>query len=343
MMNIRPVFNAFSSRQLALSQKALNIKILPLVPLILTGGALIYNQGLVQRTGKANNQTNWKWILGEGLIGQTLAQYTTGIYPLLGVVLTTYRAGKESNAFNKIQAALQTSITLGMGWLGVHLFGAGTDALREYDDQVILTHLDTTPELAPWINNTLNTHADADHKKVGEQLKQLQDNLSKKFNLPKHEWQQHEALQKVIEEQKSTINTLVQKTGSHFSLPEAEATKKGVIRLLNTISHADHGLTRFSRALNPTCGYILFGLLLGKPIANAISQQVNRYFNAHPSLTARALTPVTAIDNSPLLQSNFLGDASGLLGNPFTPSKPHVKETLGPSITWPEVSDDPLQ
>jgi hypothetical protein len=97
------VQNAVLSHQRELTDTAVGIRMWPMIPLLLAGGAILYNQGGQSTPGRHGDPDAWKRILTEALLGHFLAQNTAGMYPLLGLVLAAYRGGTADTPLEKIK------------------------------------------------------------------------------------------------------------------------------------------------------------------------------------------------------------------------------------------------
>src|SRR5690606_29298042 len=134
LQNTGGVVQRAITSQRASSGKAIELSFRPLIPLILAGSALMYNQGQEMQKPGGGERNAWLTLLAESSLGTFILEKTSGVYPLLGIGLGAYRAGQQPNALTQIQAVVKTAIHLAMGYVGVNVFKGMSEMERQMDD-----------------------------------------------------------------------------------------------------------------------------------------------------------------------------------------------------------------
>jgi hypothetical protein len=318
---------AIASHRAEVAQSAVAINLWPMLPLLLAGGAMIYNQGHQSKDFRGGDANAWKRVSTEAVIGHWLVENTIGVYPLMGIALSAFRAGKAPTLPEKLHAISSTAITLGMGWLGVQTFSNFSKSAREIDDQKILNGLNQDA-LKSQIRSLVH-HSDPQQQALGKTLQQLQEKLTRKSKLPKNNWEARKQLRQDASHLKADIVSLSEQQAERLQKTLKTPGHAHFQKLLQRIEASDSGFTKFLRYTNPLCGYIIMGLLLGAPAARWVNGKLDAYLaTRYPKFTERKFNQSSPSSENAILQTNILSRGS----NSASPGLP------GPTINWP---DDP--
>jgi len=338
----RAMYGSLNARQLN-ARAAVSVPLVPMLPLIVAGGAMLYHQGNEATKPNGGDKNAWLNILLESAIGTWVLKNTTGLYPLFGLGLAAYRSGQKHTAQEKVQAMVNTGICMLLGWAGVHLFESFAEAGRANDDHIIKNALKGEgkheAKFKKWVDTHLTNLATSneDAKGLKDALAELgttykdQDALYAKTGKygGKPEWEVLEPFRNKIMELKSNIAERVEKIGAElFSTVEYE-NKSAVRAALAKIEDSQSSFTRFNRAMNPIYGYIITGLVIGTPLAKWISSKIGE---KRPDLKTKQFhANVFPHENRIINYTVGSGGHGGGHGaNHFM--------APGPAIVWPEAN-----
>ena len=259
--------------------KMVKVRLKPLLPLIFAISALAFNEG--QRKSRADAVhgeigSSWQNIIAESVIGYMLLRHTAGVYPLLGLGLSIYRASRENNALDQIKAVINTVVPMGMGFIGANLLDP--DMMENMENQKIRKMLelegDEGNNLRKWLSG-LKTHADDGVKQMGhdfdtlkkqliDQIPQAGDQKNSKILL--------KALREQIGETKGKLAEQIEHVGG-LALESAEKhdVQGAAKQLLHHIAEGQSTLIKFTRNINPICCFMFAAFWIGKEMANWIN------------------------------------------------------------------------
>lgn len=273
--------------------KAIEISFRPLLPLILAGAGLLYNQGRETAKGREGEHQAWLRILAESTLAYAVLANTSGLYPLAGIALACYRAGQQNNRLDAIKAYVNTAITMTMGYAGVKLFKLMANADAGIDNEMILNALKPqdgklggdSHKVQGWLNQLVG-HEDESVRTLGRNLQDLSDELGKNVDNIKAS-KKHGNSPAVLEEAERIGERLKQlkteatenfaKVKKQALQPlESESQRKMATNLMSHIEYSQSGLVKGLRAMNPIFGYIIAGLMVGTPVAAFVNRQIEK-------------------------------------------------------------------
>lgn len=278
------------------SAKAIELSFRPLLPLILAGSGLLYNQGRETLKGPQSENNAWLRVLGESSLAYLVLANTTGLYPLFGIALAAYRAGKEQSGLGQVKALVNTAVTLSMGYAGVNLFKLMSKVDGRIDDEMLLKAMSAKDKptkdqelIQSWLNK-LSAHDDENVRGLGNSLKELGGELQKNAdNINSAKQGKTDALmeasQAITERLKSLKSevferfTQVEKTA--LQVLEGDANRRVAKNLMSNVRYSQSGFVKGLRAMNPVLGYMIVGLMVGTPIAGLINRFIGKRY---PSL-----------------------------------------------------------
>jgi hypothetical protein len=291
-------------RQQIAFQPESRVPMAAMIPLVLTGAVLLYNQGIQKSAvehGRGGDPKVWKRVLLEAGLGDWLAGTVGGAYTLLGITLGAFRAGQEDTLPGKLHAIVNTGTTLFLGWLGVNLFSGMAMAAQELDDHNILKSLNHA-RLKPWIDNGLR----GDHPELAAALNDLRDTITQKVEGKPSDPDRRHLLARLRERKIAIIDDLEALAGT-LRLPDDATLQREWRHLTGWIAYSGSMFTRFRRYVNPMCGYILMGLLLGAPLARLVNRRLDALLDQRaPGLKTRQFTQPVFPENNAVLQPALL-------------------------------------
>ncbi len=312
-------------------EKAIELKALPLLPLILATSVILYHKGMQAQKAKPGGSR--RMLLESGL-SYAVVEGTRGVYPLWGLGLAAYRAGRKKTALEALQVGVNTAVTLVMGYLGLLMFKGMTNASLEFENNLFSRHL-KHEGIQGWMQR-LSQHPDTEVQKLGNTLLELHKGLQAQNRLyqkgMKPHWKEMQPLLKQVAELKTEAQSQLSTVSDALIRPKGLTTPKLYMALKELLSESQRGYIKISRVLNPLCGYVLVGLMAGSGLAAYLNKQLaNRY----PQLKKFKTQPVFSEDisllPSPGTAKSFLAPSGGNHGG-----------LSGPSLFIPSISDKPM-
>ncbi len=339
--------------------KAIELNFRPLIPLILAGSGLIYNQGR-ENNKKDGDPTTWLKVLAESGAAYTVLANTSGVYPLAGIALAAYRAGKEPNALEQVKACVNTVVTMSMGYLGVKVFKTMSNADVALDNEMLLKALNPGEHptgdrqiVQSWLQK-LTGHSDPKLKTLGGILSDLGNTLEengRNLDLLKSEGKTDAVLEasQRITERLSTLKTQVAETFGQLEKPaleqlENESSRKIIKNLMSSVNYSQSAFIKGIRAMNPIFGYILSGLMLGTPIAFGINSWLDRRY---PQLKEKKLNKSILPSEHRILNGNNPQQTQdkafkrlGIDVNAPGPTPVKVGKSQQTAVFWPGMNNN---
>lgn len=284
-------------------QPEVGVPVIHMLPIISTLAILLYSQGedknIKARSG-ASNQT-WQRVGLEAGLGHWLADNIGGAYRLLFVLLGAFRAGKEDSTLGKIHALVNTGTTLFLGWLGVNLFAGMAAASLAFEEHNVLSRLNHR-DLKRWINTDLRSK----HPELTETLNDLRQRLTEKMANKDTKTRPDAARESELSSLKTTIVAQWNTLGKHLPQPRGASGPEWE-QLQSWLRFSDSSFTRFRRYVNPMCGYILTGLLLGAPLARWLNSTIDSNVDKRaPNLKTRDFNKAVLPTSNAVLQPGIL-------------------------------------
>ncbi|WP_303672942.1 hypothetical protein [Vampirovibrio chlorellavorus] len=344
------------------TSKAIEISFRPLMPLIVAGSGLLYNQGRESLKGSGQESNAWLRILGESTLAYGVLANTTGLYPLLGIALAAYRAGKEETGLGQVKALVNTATTLTMGYAGVKLFKLMAKVDGRIDNEILYKSLgrreESTPErqvIQEWLEK-LSGHGDEKVRGFGATLKDLAQELDKNVDVLarlKSEGRTDAVLQDsrgVLEKLKHLKEQAYQQF-THLEQDalkplQGEANRRIAKNLMSNIRYSQSGFVKGLRALNPVLGYVISGLMIGAPVAALINRFIEKRY---PELQQKRLKKSILPPEHRIWSGggrHYAGDSWIKDPNPEINIGPTLINTgnAQPAIFWPGMNNNrPLQ
>ena len=320
--------------------KFVRVSLKPLVPLILASSALVYHEGQQAKLAQQSNQpyrNSWQSIVAESALGCMLLKYTSGIYPLMGLGVAIYRASKQDNALDQLKAAINTGVTMGMGFLGANALDS--TLLERLENGKIRDIFEANPDqgkhLHDWIEK-LKGHSEEPLQHMGEQLAQLKHQLTEELpNLEKDK-----ADRSVIQAMRDTIGETKSQLGDKIleykgaALAEApEHAQDAAQNLLRRLAESQGAVTKLTRAINPVCSFMAAAFLLGTPLSNWIN---GRLEHRRPDLKQKQMKQVLFPESQRILKRPEHSGVSSHGGHSYGVMS-------GPYVNCPDASDKPMQ
>lgn len=326
------------------SNKALALDFRPLLPMIIAGSALLYNQGQEANKPGGGEGNAWLRLLTESGLAYLLLENTTGVYPLLGVGLAAYRAGQQTTALDQIKAVINTAATMFLGSLGVTFFKGMSNTASQMDDEAILRRLhDRTALGAPAGTHIQDWLAHLDHQarddywqddtkqafqELHHHLQQLKEKLGRLYPnwlrgvdpaappgrpiAPDSE-EYHQLANEILHAKTEAMKKfdMLGKwafDGEGASHRVVSDTQQAARKLMSTIEYSQSSWTRFVRALNPVFGYLIMGLMIGGSVlAPRVSSWVG---HRHSDLQQKQFQPTLFPQDSRLISPSGGGHGS---------------------------------
>ncbi len=299
--------DAFTSHSERLAEESVHIPMAPMIPAILAGGAILYNQGVQNNHPGQGGDTNaWKRIMLEAAAGHWLAQSTSGAYPLLGVALAAYRGGTAPTKPEAVHEIVNTLTTLGLGWMGVLGFSFLGEARHTLDEQKALYHLQNQPDLL----NRLKANAHPLNQDLGKTLETLQTTIQTKHAEPARHWKNRQRLHAEANQLRTAVMRTVEALGEQLHTPKDSQAQSHFKKLIIQIGRQENSFNKFLHFINPMCGYILFGLMLGPGVSHWLNRRLDSILQPRMNnYQSKGIAPHVAmfpIEHS-ILQANLLG------------------------------------
>lgn len=296
------------------------LKFSPLVPSIIVGSAFLHQKGMQAAQPNRNDTIPPRRLLVESFLGYFMAAFSPGIVPFLyGLGLTSYRAGKQDNALDKLHSVVNTATTLTLGYLGVLLFSGLSDAQRQAENKAIESAWNN-PELASW-RQKLASHPEPAAQELSLTLK----SLALKLNEYDQAFQNKKAtssealqlLKEEVDELKASAADRLQALDEALIQPKEEAVKAVFLRFRKALAKSQYLTHHFARLTNPLMGYVILGLLLGTGTARDINRFLDRRF---PQLRQKKILTRMPSQENTLIPREFS----------FRPILPPVNNSLQP-------------
>ncbi|WP_373533578.1 hypothetical protein [Vampirovibrio sp.] len=273
--------------------KAIELSFRPLLPLILAGSGLLYNQGREKMKGPGEENNAWLRVLGESSVAYLVLANTSGLYPLFGIALAAYRAGKEQNGLGQVKALVNTAVTLSMGYAGVNLFKMMAKVDGRIDDEMLLKAMSAKDKptkdqelIQSWLKK-LSAHDDENVRGLGNSLKALGGELQKNANnLNSAKQGKTDAVMEASQAITARLKNLKSEVFERFTqiekpalqVLEGDANRRIAKNLMSNIRYSQSGFVKGLRMINPALGYIIAGLMAGTPLAGLINRSIeSRY------------------------------------------------------------------
>jgi hypothetical protein len=349
----------FITAESANTNKIVALSLKPLIPMIIAGSALVYNQGHESTKPGGGEPGAWMRILAESGLAYAVLENTSGIYPLFGIGLAAYRAGKQSNAMDQVKAVINTAMTLFMGSVGVTFFKGMSNMAAQMDDHRIFRLLHDQnaaggaqgTHIQDWMahlgDEAENHHWNQESRQafggLHDTLQQLRDRLRQRYPewLPQADRRPplHPDSQE-FRDVSEHILKLKEDAAEHFAALGEDAfgrlgrdTQQAAKHLMSAIDHSQSTWTRMVRGMNPIFGYIIMGLMVGAPLAKWINSGIGR---RRPDLQQKQFQQV------------LFPQENRLLGGPAGHGGGHGSQaghgsTYGmPYMTWPGMNNDQI-
>ena len=295
--------------------KAVQIQLGQLFLPLIAGCALLYTQGREAVKAKGGDPKHWLKILTEGTLGYLLIDHTKGLFPLYGLSLGAYRAGKQPDKLSQAQELVKTAIVTAMGYAGVQIGTAWSEAADKIDENELRKLLNQHPKLEQSIPRTTPHYqtgktggekppqALADEAMAGVKTalstlrKSLNDLQALKGKTPEAIKQLNEDAAKARNDllthfdtlhgydggsDNSLVKPLEKLLGRHFSarsqMPRVLAGHLDLVSL--AVRNTQEGYIHIARRLNPIFGYIIAGSLVGIPLAKRANAWLEKRFPA---------------------------------------------------------------
>lgn len=278
------------------AEKVLELKLAPIILAVVTGAALLYNQGAESQKGNSNSGF-WKRVLLESGLGYFIVDNTKGIYTLWGLGLGAYRAGQKPNLLEKAQAVATTFTTMALGYLGIHLGASFSEAANELEEREMLKALNHE-QMERWITR-LEGEADEGAKALGAALRKYKNKLLEQDALFKAgaaiDWKAMRPLRHEIAALKSEVFQGLSTVDGAIANPRGPLVQKAFKTFAEALNSSQEAYIKLVRSLNPLFGYVILGLLVGTPVANYISRQIAQRFPQWKNMTFKDLFGVSAL------------------------------------------------
>jgi hypothetical protein len=343
------------------SAKAIELSFRPLLPLILVGSGLLYNQGRETLKGPQSENSAWLRVLGESSLAYLVLANTTGLYPLFGIALAAYRAGKEQSGLGQVKALVNTAVTLSMGYAGVNLFKLMSKVDSEIDNEMLFKALGTRDQsstkdrevIQDWLKK-LSAHEDEKVSQLGESLKNLGQTLEENadnFDLAKKGKTDAvlEAAQNITERLQHLKAEIFERFGQvekqALQTLDGDANRRIAKNLMSNVRYSQSGFVKGLRAMNPVFGYVIVGLMIGTPVANLINRFIGKRY---PSLQEKQFNQSILPSENRIWNGQTGYNWEKAIKDPnaeinIGPTMIQAKNTQ-PAIWWPGINNNqPIQ
>jgi hypothetical protein len=342
-------------RSSARSIKAFEVPLVPLLPLALAVSALVYQQG-VEAVKPAGDPRAWQKLLMQTGIGSLLLEHTKNVFPLWGLGVSAYHAGRAPSILEKLHSVVTTAVTLLFGYAGYHLTKGFSLGAQQGENREILAILDN-PKLKPWIAGLKKNYSASGAHALAERLESLEKMLREELRLLTVEKrnpldEEMRAMHQELQDLKLDVLDRIQaaesgmKQGSRTytarkMLPETHEPAHLLFNNLREVLHTSTALsTRITRLLNPAAGFILGGLLLGGLAAKSVNLWLDRrYPNLRWQKPADIFyTPGTLIPSYHRAATHHSPPPTAPAGSPaghVSPADAYAASLYGPQIGRP--------
>jgi hypothetical protein len=317
------------------AEKALELRLLPLLPFIITASALLYHKGAESVRGTPSQHSIGRMMLESGL-GYWVVENTKGVYPLWGAALSAYRAGQKPNALEKLKAVVSTATTLGMGYLGVHLFAGLSEGALQIEDREIAYYLNK-PEFKTWSQKLLQEPPESAAHELGKSLEALRAKLAEQESLfakgARPDWKMMKPMKADVANLKSELFARMQQADESVFAHAGQDFKKLFAGFRGTMITSQEAYVKLTRAMNPLFGYIIVGLMGGAVAARYLNTKLEERFPDLKKMKFRDLFS----DNVTLMPQTS--------HNVYRPSAYSANPPIlpGPYMVWPGASREIMQ
>jgi hypothetical protein len=271
-------------RSSARSIKAFEVPLVPLLPLALAISSLVYQQG-VEAIKPGGDPKAWQKLLLQTGIGSLLLEHTKNVFPLWGLGITAYHAGRAPTMMEKLHSLVTTVLTLGFGYSGYHLTKGFSLEAQQGENREILELLGNA-QLKPWIAGLKKNYSVSGSYSLAQRLEALEKMLREEQRLvtveklnPLDEQmktmrQQLQDLKLDVLEHLHAIETGMQESrmvAAEKFLPRSKSARLLYDGLGQALRDSTSWAARLTRVLNPAAGFILGGLLLGGMAAKSVN------------------------------------------------------------------------
>jgi hypothetical protein len=278
-------------RSSARSIKAFEVPLVPLLPLALAISSLVYQQG-VEAIKPEGDPKAWQKLLLQTGIGSLLLEHTKNVFPLWGLGITAYHAGRAPTMMEKLHSLVTTVLTLGFGYSGYHLTKGFSLEAQQGENREILEFLDNA-QLKPWIAGLKKNYAVSGSYSLAQRLESLEKMLREEQRLvtveklnPLDEQlktmrQQLQDLKLDVLEHLHTIEAGMKEgrmSAAEKFLPRSKPARLLYDGLCQALRDSTSWAARLTRVLNPAAGFILGGLLLGGMAAKSVNLWLDRRY-----------------------------------------------------------------
>ncbi|HEY9687095.1 MAG TPA: hypothetical protein V6C52_08990 [Coleofasciculaceae cyanobacterium] len=271
-------------RSSARSIKAFEVPLVPLLPLALAISSLVYQQG-VEAIKPGGDPKAWQKLLLQTGIGSLLLEHTKNVFPLWGLGISAYHAGRAPNMMEKLHSLVTTVLTLGFGYSGYHLTKGFSLEAQQGENREILELLGDA-RLKPWIAGLKKNYSVPGAYNLAQRLESLEKMLREEQRLvtvdklnPLDE--QLKTMRQQLQDLKLDVLEHIQavETGmkggriiaAEKFLPQSKPARLLYEGLREALHDSTSAAGRITRLLNPAAGFILGGLLLGGMAAKSIN------------------------------------------------------------------------
>lgn len=341
------------------TSKAVELSFRPLLPLILAGAGLLYNQGRETAKGQGGENHAWLRVMAESSLAYAVLANTSGIYPLFGIALAAYRAGQERTGLDQVKALVNTAVTLSLGYAGVRVFKLMSNVDAELDNEMILKSLKAGDKpngegqmVKDWVKRLVG-HDDENVRNFGKNLEDLGEELTKNVkNIQQAKTEGHSpAVLEAAKEIGERLQHLKAEAAENFGKVkqqaleplENETKRKMATNLMSHIQYSQSGFVKALRAMNPIFGYMIAGLMVGAPIAGLFNRLID---SRYPTLKQKKM------EKSILPTENRIWNGQNSYQKAFKVEDPEIN--IGPTminprtpkaaIFWPGINNNqPIQ
>jgi hypothetical protein len=276
-------------------EKAIEVRLTPLLPLALAISAILWQQG-AELVKPGGDRKAWQKLLLQSGVGALLLEHTRSIYPVWGMGVGAFEAGKAPNTLEKAHSLATTAFSVLFGWGGYHrggyhlMKGFSMEA-QQQENQDIRKSLESD-RIKKWIAH-LKTGAVPGGQDLAQRLEWLGNVLKEEKTMVEQEMNPMDREIKAVRKELMALKTdaLERILNIEREIEEKRMTwtrflpdhgDKNVEKLYNslrnTMRDSTNGFVRFTRAINPVAGFILGGMMLGGIAAGYFNDYLTRRF-----------------------------------------------------------------
>lgn len=272
-------------------ERAIELRLTPLLPLALAISAILWQQGSELTKGGGDRKAWQKLLLQSGL-GALLLEHTRSVYPVWGMGVGAFQAGKAPNTLEKAHSLASTAFSILCGWAGFHLMKGFSMEGQQKENQQIRETLEES-KIKSWIAHLKRPGTVPGGQELAQRLEFMQRMLQEEQEMVKN---QVNPMHREIKLLRKDLMTLKTETLERILAVEREieegrmawsrflpdSADKNVQKLYNTLRNtmrdSTNGFVRFTRAITPVAGFILGGMLLGGIAADRFNDFLTRRF-----------------------------------------------------------------